>query len=116
MSFRSDAEFGIDNLNGIYQIEYSLEAGSPGAISEPSYLEKLGSFTAWLREQPEVTHVYSYSDVIQRLNRNMHGDDPAWHGARREAAAGWVGHRVVGRFARRSACGDPDRAAGVVDR
>jgi predicted RND superfamily exporter protein len=39
----------------------------------------LDRFTGWLREQPEVTHVYSYSDVIKRLNRNMHGDDPAWN-------------------------------------
>ena len=26
-----------------------------------------------------MTHVYSISDIMQRLNRNMHGDDPAWH-------------------------------------
>ena len=26
-----------------------------------------------------MTHVYSYTDIIKRLNKNMHGDDPAWY-------------------------------------
>ncbi|HHO59724.1 MAG TPA: RND transporter, partial [Thiotrichales bacterium] len=36
-------------------------------------------FTTWLRSQPDVVHVYSYSDIIQRLNKNLHGDDPDWY-------------------------------------
>ena len=77
--FRGDAEFGMDNLNGIYMIEYSADAGSPGAISDPAYLAGLEKFTGWLRAQPEVTHVYSYSDVIKRLNKNLHGDEAGWY-------------------------------------
>jgi predicted RND superfamily exporter protein len=26
-----------------------------------------------------VEHVYSYADIIKRLNKNMHGDDSAWY-------------------------------------
>jgi predicted RND superfamily exporter protein len=77
--FRGDAEWGIENLNGIYLLEFSLEAAEPGAISDPGYLEHLDRFTTWLRAQPEIRHVYSYSDVIRRLNMNMHGDDRDWH-------------------------------------
>src|SRR5690606_4141241 len=29
--------------------------------------------------QPGVTHVAALTDIMKRLNRNMHGDDPAWH-------------------------------------
>lgn len=79
VDFRRDAEFGIDNLSGIYLLEFSVEADEPGGISEPAYLESLERFTAWLRDQPEVTHVYSYSDVIKRLNKNMNADDPAFY-------------------------------------
>ncbi len=79
VQFRNDAEFGIKHLNGIYVVEYSVEAGEPGAISEPEYISTLERFTAWLREQNEVTHVYSYSDIIKRLNKNMHGDDASWY-------------------------------------
>ena len=29
--------------------------------------------------QPEVTHVQAFSDIMKRLNKNMHGDDPAFY-------------------------------------
>ncbi len=79
VQFRNDAEFAIDNLSGLYLIEYSVGAEEPGGISEPVYLERLEAFTAWLREQPEVRHVYSYTDIAKRLNKNMHGDDGAFY-------------------------------------
>jgi predicted RND superfamily exporter protein len=79
VAFRQDADFGIEHLNGIYLVEFSVEAEGPGGVSEPGYLERLEVFTAWLREQPEVRHVYSYADIIKRLNKNMHGDQPSWH-------------------------------------
>ncbi len=77
--FRADAEFGMNELTGVYLIEYSVEADGPGGVSEPLYLQKLSDFTDWLHEQPEVSHVFSYSDIMKRLNKNMHGDDPAWY-------------------------------------
>jgi predicted RND superfamily exporter protein/outer membrane lipoprotein-sorting protein len=79
VQFRNDAEFQMEHLNGIYLIEFSVEAGEPGGISDPVYLANLEAFTRWLREQPEVMHVYSYSDVIKRLNRNMNADHTAFH-------------------------------------
>lgn len=77
--FRNDAEFAMDNLTGLYVIEYSLRAGDEESISKVDYLSNLASYTQWLRAQPEVVHVYSYSDIIKRLSKNMHGDDPAWY-------------------------------------
>lgn len=79
IKFRGDAEFALDHLTGLYVLEYSVPAGEPGAISEPEYLANLEAFTVWLRDQPQVRHVFSYTDIIRRLNRNMHGDDRAWH-------------------------------------
>ena len=35
--------------------------------------------TKWLREQPETRHVTALTDVIKRLNRNMHGDQESFH-------------------------------------
>ena len=78
-AFRTDTDFASENLTGIYQIEFSLSAGSDGGISEPAYLERLDAFAQWMRKQPNVAHVNSYSDVIKRLNMNMHGDDPAFY-------------------------------------
>jgi predicted RND superfamily exporter protein len=79
VEFRSHADFTVDNLTGLYHLEYSLHAGESGGISEPGFLADLAEFVTWFRAQPEVIHVNAVSDVFARLNRNMHGDDPAWH-------------------------------------
>jgi predicted RND superfamily exporter protein len=79
VEFRRDADFAQEHLTGLYLIEFSVEAPEAGGISEPHYLALLERFTTWLRSQPEVLHVYSYSDIIKRLNRNMHADDDAWY-------------------------------------
>ncbi len=79
VEFRRDTDFALKNLGGLYPIEFSMTAESVGGISEPEFLTHLEAFTVWLREQPEVTHVYSLSDIMKRLNKNMHGDDPAFY-------------------------------------
>ena len=77
--FRRDTDFVIDNLTGMETLEYSLEAGREGGITDPDYLRAVDDFAEWYRGQPEVTHVQAFPDIMKRLNRNMHGDDPAFH-------------------------------------
>ncbi len=79
VEFRNHTDFTTDHLSGIYVIEHSIDADGPEGINDPVYLDHLEQFTAWLRAQPEVDHVYSYTDIIKRLNKNMHEDDPAWY-------------------------------------
>ena len=79
VDFRVDTDFTTENLTGIYNIAYSLDAGESGAISEPAFLNKLEAFADWYRQQPEVLHVNSLSDTMKRLNRNLHGDEPEWY-------------------------------------
>ncbi|MCH8846538.1 MAG: MMPL family transporter [Proteobacteria bacterium] len=79
IDFRVDSDFTTDNLTGIYNIEYSLDSGEPGGISNPEYLKDVEAFANWSRQQPEILHVNTYTDIIKRLNKNMHGDDPAMY-------------------------------------
>ena len=79
VEFRNDADFASANLNGPYLMEFSVSAGQAGGVSEPEYLRELEKFSTWLLAQDEVNHVYSYTDIIKRLNRNLHGDNPEWH-------------------------------------
>jgi len=79
MEFRQDADFAMQDLTGLYLIEFSLPAREVGGVSEPEYLANLKAFTEWLRSESDVVHVYSYSDIIQRLNKNLHGDNPDWY-------------------------------------
>lgn len=77
--FRRDTDFVIDNLTGMETLEYSLEAGREGGITDPDYLRAVDAFAQWYRMQPEVAHVQAFPDIMKRLNRNMHGDDPAFY-------------------------------------
>jgi len=79
VKFRTDTDYTTDNLTGMYQISYSLGAGESGGISEPAYLKTLDAFAEWYRQQPEVLHVGVFSDIMKRVNRNMHDDQPAWY-------------------------------------
>lgn len=77
--FRGDSDFAMEHLTGIYDIEHSIGAGESGGISRPDYLAKLEEFADWYREQPGVIQVTSVSEIMMRLNKNLHGDDPAYY-------------------------------------
>ncbi len=79
IKFRRDTDKIADNLTGLYFLDYSIDSKQSGGISDPVFLRKLDSFANWFRQQPEVRHVNVITDVFKRLNRNMHGDDPAWY-------------------------------------
>jgi len=76
---RQVADYTQDNLTGLDAIEYSLSAGETAAINDPAYLEKIEAFANWYRAQPKVAHVNVITDIVKRLNRNLHGDDPDYH-------------------------------------
>ena len=78
IEFRTDSDQAQEHF-GLYPIEFSVPAANPGGVSEPEYLGNLERFAGFLREQPNVTHVYSLSDIMKRLNRNMHADDDAYY-------------------------------------
>ncbi len=77
--FRRDTDFVIENLTGLDTLEYSLKAGREGGITDPEYLGAVEKFAEWYRTQPEVTHVQAFPDIMKRLNKNMHGDDPGYY-------------------------------------
>lgn len=77
--FRQNAQYATKHLTGMYVMDYSLPAKGPGGVTEPEYLRVLDGFAAWYRNQPEVIHVFSLADILKRLNRNLHGDDPVWY-------------------------------------
>ena len=78
IQFRVDSDYIDKNLTGLYIIDYSLESGEEGGISEPGYLNEVERFANWYRAQAETRHVNIYTEVIKRLNKNMHADDKTW--------------------------------------
>lgn len=79
VDFRRDSDFAAERLIGPYTIDYSLDSAVPGGVSEPAFLRQVAAFADWYRAQPETLHVNTLTDTFKRLNRNLHGDDPAWY-------------------------------------
>ena len=79
IEFRRDADFASKHLSGLYLINYSMESGEDGGVSEPAFQQHVENFANWYREQPEVIHVNVISDTFKRLNRSMHGDDDSFY-------------------------------------
>jgi predicted RND superfamily exporter protein len=79
IAFRDATDFASENLTGLYTIEYSLGTGESGGISDPQFLRDVERFSDWYRTQPAVLHVNSLTDIMKRLNKNLHGDDQAWY-------------------------------------
>ena len=77
--FRQDTEFVMSHLTGIYRIHYSLDSGAANGVHDPAYLKRVDAFAQWLRAQPGVIHVDAVTELLKRLNRNLHGDDPRWY-------------------------------------
>lgn len=79
VKYRADTDYVVDNLTGLYSLEYSLRCGEPECISRPEYLRTLQDFKHWWQQHPKVLFVGSMTDVFAKLNRSMNGDDPAFY-------------------------------------
>jgi len=79
IQYRIDSDYTVDNLTGVYNIEYSLSSGESGGINDPGFLKDVEAFSTWYRSQPETIHVATLTDIMTRLNKNMHGDDSAFY-------------------------------------
>ena len=76
--FRQATDFQQTHLSGMTNIDFAIYTGLESGINQPEVLEVIEAFSHWLRQQPEVDHVATISETFKRLNKNMHGDDPAY--------------------------------------
>ena len=92
VAFRVDTDYASEHLTGPYYLEYGLESNIAGGVSSPDYLIVLDQFRTWLYTQPEVVHVNILSDIMKRLNKNLHGDDSKFYSLpdNRELAAQYL--------------------------
>ncbi len=74
--FRRDTDFYQQRLGGLHVINFAVPANQENGITDPGYLKTIDRFAEWFRTQPKVVHVVAFSDVMKRLNMNLHGDDP----------------------------------------
>ncbi|HIF6192072.1 TPA: efflux RND transporter permease subunit [Vibrio parahaemolyticus] len=90
--FRQAADFMEERISGMTNISIAIKTNESQGIADPDFLNTIGEFSSWLRDQPETDHVATLADVYKRLNKNMHGDDEAYYSLpqERELAAQYL--------------------------
>jgi uncharacterized protein len=75
--FRQDVRQIENDLTGAMTAIYSFKSPSPQGVADPEYAAKVEQFAQWLRQQPGVRHVSTYTDTLKQLNQDLNGGDPA---------------------------------------
>tara|TARA_B110001454_G_scaffold11923_1_gene10950 strand:+ start:3621 stop:5936 length:2316 start_codon:yes stop_codon:yes gene_type:complete len=75
---RRTLEATNDTLGGLHRIFFILDSKVEGGINNPKYLQQADDFSQWLLTQDKVSNVDSITDIIKRLNKNLHNNDEAW--------------------------------------
>lgn len=79
VEFRQDTIYAAEHLVGPYTVEFSVNSNKKGNIADPDYLKQLQSFVDHLYSYDSTIHVFTLTDTMKQLNKNLHGDDKAWH-------------------------------------
>ena len=77
--FRRSADFLSENFPGVETYEYPLDSGREGGITDIEYLKQVDAFAEWYRTQPEFVHIFSIADIMKRLNKSLHSDNPDYY-------------------------------------
>ena len=66
-------DFMMRELTGMNRLDFSFPADPniEQGVMDPLYQQKLDEFTQWVKTQPNVVSVSTYSDIVKRLNRDM---------------------------------------------
>jgi len=75
---RRTLEATNETLGGLHRIFFILDSKITDGINNPNYLQQTDSFSQWLLTQDKVSSVESITDIIKRLNKNLHNNDETW--------------------------------------
>lgn len=79
VQFRNDSDYVMNNLTGIYQVNFDLRSGESQGIAKPDFLKHVDNFSNYARGLEGVSHVSTITDTFKRLNKNMHADDSTYY-------------------------------------
>lgn len=75
---RNTIEATNDTLGGLHRIFFVLDSQEEGGINNPDYLQQTDDFANWLLTQDKVSNVDSITNIIKRLNKNLHANNEDW--------------------------------------
>ena len=75
---RNTIEATNDTLGGLHAIFFVLDSQQENGINDPEYLQQTDDFSQWLLTQDKVSNVDSITNIIKRLNKNLHANNEDW--------------------------------------
>lgn len=75
---RNTLEATNETLGGLHRIFFILDSQQEGGINSPEYLQQTDNFVQWLESQDKVSSVDSITNIIKRLNKNLHANNEDW--------------------------------------
>ncbi|WP_334029903.1 efflux RND transporter permease subunit [Alteromonas sp. P256] len=78
-TFRQAVDVNEKIFGGMSNIDFVLYTDTPYGITKNDFLSDVALFSEWLTKREEVNHVLTFTDTLKRLNKNMNGDDEAFH-------------------------------------
>lgn len=79
MKIIKDTQFTVDNLTGIYTMEFSLGTNKEYGVTDPTYLKNVEAFEQWFNKQDKVIDVSSFTETIRTINKTMNNNDPEFY-------------------------------------
>ncbi|MBV1911698.1 MAG: MMPL family transporter [Kangiellaceae bacterium] len=77
LPWRQANDFAEKEFGGAYTFSYVFRSREINGVVSPHYLQQIEKFSLWLKSRDDVASVSSFSDVIKRINKSMHNDDPS---------------------------------------
>ena len=78
LPFQRDDRALNARLGGTNRLYILVDGAEEGAIKDPQVLSAMEETQRFLESQPHVGKTLSLADFIRRMNRAMHGDEPAY--------------------------------------
>lgn len=76
---RQAYDFTSKKMNGLKGIELVIDSGQEGGVKDPQFLRKVEAFTTFLLSDSEITRVKGILDIVKKMNKVLHGDDPKYY-------------------------------------
>jgi hypothetical protein len=87
--FRRSADYAEVHMGGPNYVDIAIRAPAEEGIYEPAYMEMVGEFGVWLRQDPLVASVVSVADVLGNVAEAFTGSR-SLEGRTREEIAQWL--------------------------
>jgi len=68
-----------DNMSGVIPLEIAVYSDEEGEMKNPELLKEMDKLTTFIKKQPGVTNVLNFMDLIKRMNKAFHNEDPKYY-------------------------------------